>query len=118
MIVRTVLAPAALAALIAMPAAAQGLLGTLDQIELENGDYEMLTAASAELYTAEPPVVGSETIWANDDTRSHGTVELISHDGTCAVMGHLFRVGKTKKVYRTQSRRCRADDGTWKIATE
>lgn len=75
-----------------------------------------MQGAAAELYTAEDPQVGSETIWQNPDSGAYGTVELTAFDGRCAELRHLFAArGRTPSVF--VSRRCKNDQGEWKLSS-
>lgn len=109
---------AAVAVMMATPAAAVGFLNAIDEIGLNNDDYEILKNEAEALYTAADPKVGDEGIWSNPVTGAHGSVELIQFDGTCATMAHAIRTPKTRDIHRLNSRRCKADDGRWLIAPE
>ena len=78
--------------------------------------FGRLRSAEKSLYTVESPVIGSKAIWKNEETRSHGEVELKSVEDRCATVEHIFRVGSKDEVHKFNSRRCRAEDGRWLIA--
>ena len=105
-----------LASTLSGPAFGQRFLFSIDDIGLTNEDYEIIRDEAATLYTANSPTVGSETEWSNPETKSHGKIELTEFDGRCAKLKHLFRVGKTKKVYEFVSRRCESESGEWLLA--
>lgn len=111
-----ILFSALIVSMISSAALAQGLLNTFKEVGLTNEDFERLRSAAESLYTGENPTVGSKTIWKNEETRSHGEVELKAFDGRCATIEHLFRVGSRNEVHRMPARRCKADDGSWMIA--
>jgi len=98
------------------PAFGQRFLFNIDDIGLTNEDYAIIRSEAATLYNADPPTVGAETVWSNPETQSHGVIELTDFDGRCAAFKHLFRVGKTKKVYKFVSRRCKSESGEWLLA--
>lgn len=101
--------------LFAGTAQAQFLLDQAQGVGLSNDDYGELKAAAASLYEAADPKVGDETIWSGENGGSHGTVELTAFDGTCATLRHAFRTDRRGEVFRTQEKRCKADDGRWLI---
>lgn len=107
---------AVIAALVATGSHAQGLMNTFRDIGLSNEDFGRLRTAEKSLYTVDSPVIGSKAIWKNEETRSHGEVELKSVEERCATVEHVFRVGSTSDVHKFNSRRCRAEDGRWLIA--
>lgn len=115
MTMKNAIAPLAIAALATLPtlAAAQGLGGLLRDTGLKTEDYDMMRAAAAELYTAESPAIGDETIWKNTETGSFGTVEITALDDTCANVRHLARAGNSRTTVPFEARWCKGADGTW-----
>lgn len=111
-----ILLSALIVSMISSAALAQGLMNTFKEVGLSNEDFERLRSAAESLYTGENPTVGSKAIWKNEETRSHGEVELTDFDGRCATMEHLFRVGSRNEVHRVPARRCKSEDGNWMIA--
>ena len=96
---------------------AQGFLRNIDRdYGLSPEDISLLREAGGTLYATEPLTLGAETIWMNPETHSHGTVEVVQIEDNCATVEHLFRVGPTKKVHSVLSRRCKSEDGDWKLA--
>ena len=95
----------------------QGSIGdSLNDIGLTRDDYQLLAQEAASLYMAASPQVGDKGEWANQETKSHGTVTISEVEENCVSLAHLFRVGSTKKVYEFSSRRCRNEDGEWLLA--
>ena len=45
-------------------------------------------------------------------------IEIIEFDGRCVKLKHLFRTETTSEVHRLESRRCKAEDGSWKLDFE
>ncbi|MEO1776749.1 MAG: hypothetical protein AAFS07_17555 [Pseudomonadota bacterium] len=116
--IRPAAALALLTLAVAAPAQGQGLGGVLEQTGLEKEDRALMTAAAASLYTAEAPAIGDETIWKNQATGAHGTVEITAFDGSCVGLRHLFMARGRTEADRFDSRRCKDESGDWKLALE
>jgi hypothetical protein len=97
---------------------AQGMLNTVRQLGLTNEDFRIASAEAATLYEAGTVEVGAESVWQNPSTGAHGKVEITSFDGRCVGIEHVFRSGRTRQVHRVQARRCRGDDGVWRLSSE
>lgn len=97
---------------------AQGILNTVRTLGLTNDDYRAATAEAAKLYEADPIEVGADSIWQNPETGAYGKVEILAYDGRCVTIEHVFRSGRTTQAHRVTGRRCRGEDGVWRIAAE
>jgi surface antigen len=97
---------------------AQGFLPLVRDLGLNNDDYRIATAEAATLYESGPIEVGADSIWQNPDTGSHGKVEVIAFDGRCVTLEHVFRSGRTANTNRVTARRCKGEDGVWRLAAE
>ena len=91
-------------------------LDVVDQLGLTNEDVQIASAEAAKLYEAGTVEVGAESVWQNPETKSHGKVEITAFDGRCVGIEHLFRSGRTKQVHKAEARRCKGDDGVWRLA--
>lgn len=97
---------------------AQGFLNTIRNLGLSNEDFRIASAEAAKLYESGPIEVGADSIWQNPDTGSYGKVEIIAYDGRCVTIEHVFRSGSTTNTNKVTSRRCKGEDGVWRIAAE
>ena len=91
-------------------------LRTVDQLGLTNEDVRIAGAEAGKLYEAGTVEVGAESVWQNPDTGAHGKVEITAFDGRCVGIEHVFRSGRTKQVHRVNARRCKGEDGVWRLA--
>jgi hypothetical protein len=98
----------------ASPAAS--FLDVVDQLGLTNDDVRIASAEAAKLYEAGTVEIGAESVWQNSETGSHGKVEITAFDGRCVGIEHLFRSGRTEQVHRVEARRCKGEDGVWRLA--
>ena len=90
-------------------------LSTVDQLGLTNDDVRIASAEAGKLYEAGTVEVGAESVWQNPETGSHGKVEITSFDGRCVGIEHVFRSGRTKQVHKVDARRCKGEDGVWRL---
>ncbi len=105
-----------LAAAAASPVGAIGLLDELGRIGLNNEDFNLVAEAAKRLYTAEDVKAGAHTTWENPNTGAHGEVDILEVEGRCVLIKHLLQSGKQGQVRRIDVRRCRGDDGVWRIS--
>ena len=105
-----------LAAASASPVGAIGLLDELGRIGLNNEDFNMASKAAERLYTAEGVKPGAHTTWENPRTGAQGEIEILEVEGHCVLIKHLLRSGKQQKVRRIDVKRCRGDDGVWRLS--
>jgi surface antigen len=84
-----------------------------------SSDLPLLSAAEAKLYDAAVKV-GSFQKWSNPATGDDGSVTLIStfeRDGmACRRLAHVIKLRGVKPERQFVISRCRAADGSWKIA--
>jgi hypothetical protein len=97
---------------------AQGMLNTVRNLGLTNEDFRIASAEAATLYESGTPEVGADTIWQNPETGSFGKVEIVAFDGRCVTIEHVFRSGRTTRTHRVTGRRCRGQDGVWRLSAE
>lgn len=90
-------------------------LRTVDQLGLTNDDVRIAGDEAGKLYEAGAVEVGAESVWQNPETGSHGKVEITDFDGRCVGIEHVFRSGRTKQVHRVNARRCKGEDGVWRL---
>jgi surface antigen len=108
-----------LGAYAALPAAAQVSPLGPGGYHVPSSDMRLLIAAEAKLY--DPAVeVGAVEKWANPATGDDGSVTLISTfelDGMpCRRLSHFIKLRRVKPDREFVISRCRAADGSWKIA--
>ena len=95
-----------------------GTLSTVRSLGLTNEDFRIASAEAAKLYESGNIEVGADSIWQNPETGSYGKVEITAYDGRCVMIEHVFRSGRTTQINRVKVRRCRGEDGVWRIAAE
>lgn len=85
---------------------------------LSNEDMQRAIDAAVELVSTEGVGEGDEVIWSNPESDAVGVVETtaIEEDGRCVAFKHLVRARPGGEVVRYDGRRCRSEDGEWKIA--
>jgi hypothetical protein len=108
----------ALTAVAASPGLSASFLNTVNQLGLTNDDVRIAGDEAAKLYEAGTIEVGADSIWQNLDSGAYGKVEILAFDGRCVTIEHVFRSGKTKQAHRVNARRCKGEDGVWRIAAE
>lgn len=101
------------------PAAAQVSPLGPGAFNVPNSDLPLAGAAEAKLYDTAVKVGAVET-WTNPDTGDSGSVTLIStyeRDGMgCRRIAHVIKLRGVKPEREFVISRCRAADGSWKIA--
>jgi hypothetical protein len=104
------------AAVAAPQAGAGGLLEELGRLGLNNDDFNIAAEVAERLYSAADARAGAHTTWANPETGAEGEIEILEFDGRCAMIKHVFRSEKSGPPHRVDVRRCRGDDGVWRIS--
>ncbi len=94
---------------------AQGFLTIVKGLGLTNDDYRIATDEAATLYQSGDIEVGADSIWQNPESGAYGKVEIVAYDGRCVTIEHVFRSGINKQIRKVDGKRCRGEDGVWRI---
>lgn len=105
-----------IAAAVASPSGAIGLLEELGRIGLNNDDFGLASEAAERLYTAADVKPGARTTWQNPETGAQGEIEILEVEGRCVLIKHLLQSAEQEQVRRIDVKRCRGDDGVWRIS--
>lgn len=86
---------------------------------LSGGDLELMKQAAAKLFEDDEAEVGALQKWENADTGNQGTVTLVEifefKDLPCKKLHHRFRIKGESDPKSLNVRRCRTEDGEWKL---
>lgn len=82
-------------------------------------DRHLAEQASARIYQAAAPSIGTSETWHNPATGNHGTVTLVGfreYQGLpCRTLRHMLELKGRDKPIELVLNRCRTEDGQWKL---
>lgn len=79
-------------------------------------DINIIKFTAKSLYDVDKPKVGSHSSWENTRSGASGIVTITNIDGRCVGIRHNITLpSATPKKQEYHVRRCKDDNGTWRI---
>jgi len=97
----------------AVPVLAKPLSEIIRNTGLTPDDFAIMKETAQSLFVTSTPSVGREKTWSNPDSKSQGTVRLMSVQGNCVVVRHSYQAKGSDKTGQISNRQCKTADGKW-----